>query len=100
MGEMLILYLSTSKEVISAILLVERDKNQVPVYFITRLLQGAEMNYSIVEKLVLFLVYAVRRLRRYFQANLILVLTNQPMKQILMQPKWSGRMKKWAIELG
>lgn len=70
------------------------------MYFISRVLQGADKIYSIVEKLVLSLVHAARRLHRYFQAHLILVLMNQPMKQILMQPEWSGRMTNWAIELG
>nr|KAJ0201841.1 hypothetical protein LSAT_V11C600338840 [Lactuca sativa] len=40
------------------------------------------------------------RLRRYFQAHPILVLINQHIKQILMQPYRLIRMKKRAIELG
>ena len=61
-GESLILYLSTSREAISAALLAEREKKQIPVYFVSRALQKAELNYSIMEKLVLSLVFAVRRL--------------------------------------
>lgn len=99
-GETLIMYIASSKECVSAVLLAERDKRQVPIYFISRVLQGAEMNYPELEKLVLALIHATRRLRRYFQAHPIVVLTNKPIKQILAKPEKSGRVAKWAIELG
>nr|GEZ72071.1 phosphoglycerate kinase, cytosolic [Tanacetum cinerariifolium] len=38
-------------------------------YFISRALQGPELNYSPMEKLVLSLVFPAKRLRRYFQAH-------------------------------
>ena len=80
--------------------MAEREKKQVPVYFISRALQKAELNYTTIEKLVLSLVFAVRRLRRFFQAHAVTVLTDQPIRQILAQPDRSGRLAKWAIELG
>ncbi|XP_074341794.1 uncharacterized protein LOC141679166 [Apium graveolens] len=40
------------------------------------------------------------KLRPYFQAHKIEVLTNQPMRDIIHSPKASGRLIKWAIELG
>ena len=39
-----------------------------------------------------------RKLRLYFQAHLIAVFTNQPLKQILQWPNTSRRLK-WSIEL-
>ncbi|GKA06849.1 reverse transcriptase domain-containing protein [Tanacetum coccineum] len=63
-------------------------------------LQGAELNYPTLEKLVLALVHTARRLRRYFQAHTIIVLTNTLIKQILIGPEETGRVAKWAIELG
>nr|KAJ0221400.1 hypothetical protein LSAT_V11C200050910 [Lactuca sativa] len=62
--------------------------------------QGLELNYPALEKLVLALIYAARRLRRYFQAHQIEVLTNCPIKQILLNPETSGLLAKWAIEFG
>ena len=53
-----------------------------------------------IEKVILSLVFAARRLRRYFQAHVITVLTEHPIRQILMQPERSGRLAKWTIELG
>nr|XP_043619358.1 uncharacterized protein LOC122591197 [Erigeron canadensis] len=70
------------------------------IYFISRILQGAEANYPEMEKLVLALVHATRRLRRYFQGHPIVVLSDKPLRQILTKPEKSGRTAKWAIELG
>ncbi|XP_021802453.1 uncharacterized protein LOC110746532 [Prunus avium] len=40
------------------------------------------------------------RLRPYFQAHTIIVLTNQPLRQVFQKPETSGRLVKWAIKLG
>ncbi|GJX97650.1 reverse transcriptase domain-containing protein, partial [Tanacetum coccineum] len=53
-----------------------------------------------MEKLTLALVHATRRLRRYFQAHPIKVITNSPIKQVLSNSEASGRLAKWAVELG
>nr|GEU59888.1 reverse transcriptase domain-containing protein [Tanacetum cinerariifolium] len=81
--EELIMYLFASYEVISAVLMTERDTVQTPVYFVSRALQAPELNYTPIEKLVLALVCTAKRLRRYFQAHPIVVITDQPIKQIL-----------------
>ena len=52
-----------------------------------------------MEKLILALVTAARKLRPYFQAHTIEVPTEFPMKQVLYKPETSGRLMKWAIEL-
>ncbi|GJW61076.1 reverse transcriptase domain-containing protein [Tanacetum coccineum] len=49
---------------VSAVLMTERGTVQTPVYFISRALQGPELNYTPMEKLVLLLVFAAKRLRR------------------------------------
>ena len=51
-----------------------------------------------MDKLVLALVNTARRLRPYFQALTIEILTEHPMKQILHKPETSRRLVKWAIE--
>ena len=40
-----------------------------------------------------------RKLRPYFQAFPVSVITNQPLRQTLHKPDASGRLVKWAIEL-
>ncbi|GJY79088.1 reverse transcriptase domain-containing protein [Tanacetum coccineum] len=97
--EELIMYLAAAKEAISAVLMTERDGRQVPIYFVSRALQGPEINYTPMEKLILALVSASKRLKRYFQAHTIVVITDQPIKQLLSNPEVTGRLLKWRFEL-
>nr|GEY21098.1 reverse transcriptase domain-containing protein [Tanacetum cinerariifolium] len=62
--EELIMYLSTTYGAVTAVLMTERGTTQTPIYFISRALQGPELNYSPMEKLVLSLVFAAKSLRR------------------------------------
>ncbi|GJU46675.1 reverse transcriptase domain-containing protein [Tanacetum coccineum] len=62
-------------------------------------LRGPELNYTSMEKLVLALVHASKRLKRYFQAHPIIVITDQPIQQILSRPEVAGRLQKCIIEL-
>ncbi|GJU35550.1 reverse transcriptase domain-containing protein [Tanacetum coccineum] len=59
--EELIVYMSASHRAISAVLMTERGMVQKPVYFIICALQGLELNYNLMEKLVLALVFAANR---------------------------------------
>ena len=52
-----------------------------------------------MEKLILALVTAARKLCPYFQAYTIEVPTEFPLKQVLHKPETSRRLMKWAIEL-
>ena len=52
-----------------------------------------------MEKLIIALVIAARKLRPYFQAHTIEVPTEYPMKQVLHKLEVSGRLMKWAIKL-
>ena len=53
-----------------------------------------------LEKLALALIIASRKLRSYFHAHSIEVLINCLLRKVLQKPEASGRLLKWAIELG
>ena len=59
----------------------------------------AETRYSNIEQTVLALRSVAQKLRPYFQAHLIVVLTDQPLRSILHKSNMSGRMLQWVIEL-
>ncbi|GJV95726.1 reverse transcriptase domain-containing protein [Tanacetum coccineum] len=61
--------------------------------------EDAEINYPPIEKLVLALVHATRRLRRYFQGHAIKVITDKPISQILNNREATRRLAKWGIKL-
>ncbi|GJX34862.1 reverse transcriptase domain-containing protein [Tanacetum coccineum] len=74
--EELIMYLCAAREAISLVLLTERDSQQMAIYFVSHALQALKINYSPMEKLIMALVHAARRLRRYFQAHSVVVITD------------------------
>ena len=89
-GEDLYLYLAASNVAVSAALVREEEGIQRPVYFISRGFRGAEERYPHMEKLAFVLVTATRKLKPYFQANSIIVLTNQPLKRAMSSPEAAG----------
>ncbi|GKA58838.1 reverse transcriptase domain-containing protein [Tanacetum coccineum] len=97
--EELIIYLAAAKEAISAVLITEREGKKMLVYFVSCALRGPEINYTPMEKLVLALLSASRQLKRYFQAHIIVVIIDQPIKKLLSNSEITGRMLKWKFEL-
>ena len=65
-GEELFLYLVVSIAAISAALIREEEKVQKPVYYVSRVLCGAEERYPPMEKLAFALVTAACKLKPYF----------------------------------
>ncbi|KAM1557532.1 hypothetical protein PS1_041495 [Malus domestica] len=99
-GDTLIIYLYVSASAVSSILIQNDGNVEWPVYYVSKTLQDAETRYSNIEKLALALVMSARKLRPYFQAHSIIVLTNHHLRQILQSVDTSGRIIKWAIALG
>ena len=93
------MYLAVSASAISAALIREEGKKQLPVYYVSQAFQGAESDYPRIEKIAFTLIVASRKLRQYFQANPILVMTDQPIRKSMNKPEAAGRMVQWAIEL-
>ncbi|XP_022848768.1 uncharacterized protein LOC111371087 [Olea europaea var. sylvestris] len=98
-GNILQLYLVVSNEAISTVLIREEETTQLLVYYTSKALLSLETRYPGMEKLALALITASRKLRPYFQAHTIHVLTNFPLRQVLQKSNASGRLLKWAVEL-
>ncbi|GKD89162.1 reverse transcriptase domain-containing protein, partial [Tanacetum coccineum] len=96
--ETLYAYLAVAKEAVSAVLLTDRNRRQCPIQYVSRTLNDAEKNYAPLEKPTLSLVNMTRRLRRYFEAHPVNVITDQPIKNILSRTEASGKLAKYAVE--
>ena len=99
LGEELYLYLAVSLHAVSSALIKEEGKVQKPVYYTSRALRGAEGRYPLMEKLAFALITTSRKLRHYFQAYAIVVMTDHPLKKSMNKLEAAGRLIKWAIEL-
>ena len=91
-GENLNLYLAVSATAMSAALIREEDRKQLSVYYVSQAFQGAKVKFPRIKKIAFALIVASRKLQPYFQANPILVMTYQPIKNSTNKPEAAGRM--------
>jgi predicted regulator of amino acid metabolism with ACT domain len=92
---------------VSGALVVEKEitrngkavKQQFPVHFMSDVLMGSKRFYSEMEKICYAVITSVRKLRHYFEAHTVEVITNQPLNNIFSNRDSSERISKWAMEL-
>lgn len=97
--EDLYLYLVVSPPVVSSALVHREGLKDQPIYFTSHTLLLAQTRYLPLEKLILTLVIAARKLLSYFQEHSIIVLTEFPLKNLLRKADLSSRVSQWAVEL-
>ena len=97
MGEKPYLYLVVSNRAVSSALIREEGNVQKPVYYTSQAFQGAEASYLRMEKIVFALLVAFRKLRPYFQAHPIVVMTDQPIRKTMNKIEATGRLIQLAI---
>ena len=100
MGEKLFLYLAVSNTAISSALIKEEGNVQKPVYYTSKAFQGVEASYPRMEKIAFTLLVASRKLHPYFQAHLIVIMTDQPIRKMMNKIDAAGQLIQWVIELG
>jgi ribonuclease HI len=99
----LLLYVAASKAAVSTALVreveTEKGKLQCPVCFVSEALAGSKLLYSELEKIAYVVIMATRKLRHYFEAYKVTVLTDQPLNDLFINKEASSRIAKWATEL-
>jgi hypothetical protein len=103
--ELMLLYISATTQVVSTALVVEREeprrsqKVQRPVYFVSEVLSDSKTRYSQMQKLVYVMLMTKRKLRHYFNAHPITVVSKYPLGEVIQNPEAEGRIAKWVLEL-
>ena len=93
--EVLYAYIAVAPHAVSLVLVREDSGLQRPVYYVSKLLHEAEIRYSPLEKAILAVVHASRKLPHYFQAHTVVVLTQLPLKFVLRTADYTGRIASW-----
>uniref|UniRef100_A0A2N9ENF4 Integrase catalytic domain-containing protein n=1 Tax=Fagus sylvatica TaxID=28930 RepID=A0A2N9ENF4_FAGSY len=100
-GKSLRLYLASNSQAIGA-LIAQEDGNGVeqPIYYVSRTLKDAESRYSGAERSCLALIYASQKLRHYFLAHKVQLMTkSHPIRSLLHRSVLSGRLAQWLLQL-
>ena len=100
-GRPLLLYLASNSQAIGALLAQEDDQGiEQLIYYISRTLKDTETRYPRIKKACLVIIYASQRLKRYFLAHQILLVTkSHPIKALLHQTLLTGRIAQWLVLL-
>ena len=83
-------------------MLAQEDDNnkERAIYYLSRTLISYEMNYSIIEKACLAVVFVSQKLRHYMLAHTTrLVAKIDPLKYLLSKAALTGRLAKWVMVL-
>src|SRR4051812_20302908 len=101
----MMLYIAATNRVISVVMVVERPEKdkaqpiQRPVYYISEVLSASKQNYPHDQKMCYGVYMAAKKLRPYFQAHPIMVVSSAPLADIMSSRDATGRVEKWAIEI-
>jgi hypothetical protein len=104
-GEPLYLYVAATTQVVSAVIMVERTEEghalpvQRPVYYISEVLSKTKARYPHIQKLLYAVVLARRKLRHYFKAHQVTVVSSFPLGEIILSLDAAGRIAKWSVEV-
>jgi hypothetical protein len=94
----LLLYVAATTHVVSTVIVVEREEEGK--VFISEVLSKSKVRYPQVQKLLYVVFITSCKLRHYFQDYSITVVIKFPLGDILHNPYATGRISKWAVELG
>ena len=98
--EVLFAYIAVAPHAVSLVLIWVDSGIQRPVYYVSKSLHEAEVRYLPLEKAILVVVHATRKLPHYFQAHTVVVLTQLPLRSILRSADYTRRIAKWGTVLG
>jgi hypothetical protein len=99
-GKPLYLYIVATTQVVSTVIVVERTEEghtlpvQRPVYYISEVLSKTKARYPQIQKLLYAVVLARRKLRHYFEAHPVTVVSSFPLGEIIHNPDAAGKITK------
>ena len=100
MDEILFAYIAMTPHVMSLVLIQVNSGIQRPVYYVSKSLHEVEVRYLPLEKAILAVVHGTRKLPHYFQAHIVVVLTQLPLKAVLRSADYTVKIAKWGTVLG
>ncbi|GAA0166491.1 hypothetical protein LIER_21633 [Lithospermum erythrorhizon] len=100
-GKPLILYIATREQSVGALLAQENEEGKDnALYYLSRRMIPNEQKYTPIEKLCLTLIFAIHKLKHYFQAHTVRLISKaSPIKYVVLKPVLSNRLARWYLQL-
>ena len=99
MDNVLFAYIAVAPHAVSLVLIRVDSGIRKLVYYVSKSLHEVEVCYLPLKKAILAVVHATRKLPHYFQAHTVVVLTQLPLRALLQNAGYTGRIAKWGTIL-
>ena len=92
--EVLFVYIVVAPHAVSLVLIQVDSGIQKPIYYVSKSLHETEIFYLPLEKAILAVMHATRKLPHYFQTHIVIVLTQLLFRALLWSADYTRKIAK------
>ena len=92
--EVLFVYIVVAPHAVSLVLIQVDSGIQKPIYYVSKSLHETEIFYLSLEKAILAVMHATRKLPHYFQTHIVIVLTQLLFRALLWSADYTRKIAK------